>query len=342
LLAVSLASTHCFLSSHNVWSTLSKSLDIANCVLALVPTCVDIKAVILMSENPLPTVRLGSLCESDSKFHEIGPGNKFGFTWLGNQEGQKRLDPTPRQDPHNDHLSVNVTLAPDATDSSRTNDHAHEDSGAPDSDTSRSSSHLEASLPRLSRAFSMPLTSQIGHWQHPGRLPHNPEIRAFDEKHTSADQHFQELALELADSLQMAIQTLLQLSPPQLFDAAKEQFSACAVQIPTPSICALLTSMKNLNYISANMRALGYPPSKDTVGLDVDPRQDSLVQDEFDIGEVLQSVGDTLGGIAAEAEVDLVLHHGDVIKHMGVRGDECGVSYALSHVVDPLIITGLF
>ncbi|KAF8516635.1 hypothetical protein JB92DRAFT_2909811 [Gautieria morchelliformis] len=282
-----------------------------------------------MSDDTLPTVRLGSLCEGDSKFHEIGPADKFGFTWLGDQTSQKRLDLTPRQDSYQDHLSVHVTLASEETDSSRSNDHNHEDSGVPDpSDTSRSSSHLGASLPRLSRAFSMPSTSQIGHWQHPSRR--NTEIHAFDEKPTSADQHFQELALELADSVQMAIQTLLQLSPPQLFDAAKEQFSACALQIPTTSFCALLTSMKNLNYISANMH---------TVCLDVDPRQDSLVKDEFDIGEVLQSVGDTLGGIAAEAEVDLVLHHGDVIKHMGVRGDECGVSYALSHIIQQVLLT---
>ena len=303
-----------------------------------------------MSNDPVPTIRLGSVSEGNAAFHEIGvdfmpsPGNKFGFTWPGYPNGQKLPDSTPRHDPYNDALFVNVTSASEEDDPSRINDHNQEEIGASGaSETSRSSSHIGASLPRLSRAFSMPSTSQISHWQHPCRSPSNsdhPAPNPFDDRPT-AEQHFQELALELADSVQMAIQTLLQLSPPQLFDPAKEQFSACAVQIPTPSVCALLTSMKNLNYISANMRALGYPASEGFNGSGVDLRQESIAKDEFDIGEVLQSVGDSLGGIAAEAEVDLVLHHGDAIRHVGVKGDECGISYALSHVIDFLILETL-
>ena len=58
-----------------------------------------------------------------------------------------------------------------------------------------------------------------------------------------------------------------------------------------------------------------------------------MITDDFDIGELLQSVGDTLSGAAAQAGVDLVLYHGDVgMKHVSVKGDECGISYVLSHV----------
>jgi osomolarity two-component system response regulator SSK1 len=54
---------------------------------------------------------------------------------------------------------------------------------------------------------------------------------------------------------------------------------------------------------------------------------------DFDIGEILQSVGDALGGMAADVGVDIVLYHGDVgMKHIAVRGDEIGISYTLSHV----------
>ena len=293
-----------------------------------------------MSNNTHHNFRLSSHSEGDA-FHEVElnfplpASNKFGFTWPGNQDGRADTT-TPRYDPSHDCFSVNVTSVSDEPDSPRTND--QDEIGVPGpSDTSRSSSHIGVSLPRLSRAYSMPLTSQIFHLQHPSRSLHKVEIPAptpYDGNPAPCDQHFQELALELADSAQIAIQTLLQLSPPHLFDPAKEQFSACTVQIPTPSLSALLTSMKNLNYISANMRALGYPPGDDAVELDVNVIHDSMPKDEFDIGEVLQSVGDSLGGIAAEAEVDLVLHHGDGIKHMGVRGDECGISYALSHVIE--------
>ena len=59
----------------------------------------------------------------------------------------------------------------------------------------------------------------------------------------------------------------------------------------------------------------------------------STAQNDFDIGEMLQSVGDALSGVAAQAGVDLVLFHGDVgMKHIAVKGDESGLSYTLSHV----------
>jgi osomolarity two-component system response regulator SSK1 len=54
---------------------------------------------------------------------------------------------------------------------------------------------------------------------------------------------------------------------------------------------------------------------------------------DFDIGEILQSVGDALGGMASDVGVDLVLYHGDVgMKHIAVKGDETGICYMLSHV----------
>ena len=176
---------------------------------------------------------------------------------------------------------------------------------------------------RLFRAFSMPLPSQLGHLNSPHcslSSRHSPPIS------TPPASPSTELAQELADSVQMVIQTLLQISPPHLLDPAKEQFSACALQIPTTSLSALLTSMKNLNYMSKHMSSL-LSPFVET------PTYNVATQDEFDIGEMLQSVGDALSGIAAEAGVELVLFHGDVaMKHVIVRGDECGISYSLSHV----------
>ena len=132
----------------------------------------------------------------------------------------------------------------------------------------------------------------------------------------------------------MVIQTLLQLSPPQVLDPVKEQFSACSLSIPTPSISAMFTSMKNLNYMSANMSALS-TDTPDAVNSASTPSI-SNVQSDFDVGEMLQSVGDALGGVAAQAGVDLVLFHGDVgMKHISVKGDENGLSYTLSHVCIP-------
>jgi len=133
-----------------------------------------------------------------------------------------------------------------------------------------------------------------------------------------------ELATELADSVQMVIQTLLQISPPQLLDPAKEQLSGCALQVPTPSISALFTSMKMLNYMSKHMAS--FSPS----GSQSPPL---LVEDEFDVGELLQSVGDTLSGVAAEVGVDLVIFHADPsLKDLRIKTDECCLIYSLCYV----------
>jgi osomolarity two-component system response regulator SSK1 len=205
----------------------------------------------------------------------------------------------------------------------------------------------------------------------------------------------QTLSTELSDSLQSAIQTLLHLSPPHLLDNAKEQYSGCTVQMPTTSLSALLTAMKGLNYLSANVASLCEdlpsglpepisrsmpasrqssmhlgdpngrmaglpsvppppPPPKTIAGTHVaseltssmisnravpQPQMSGILDnvhkapEDFDIGELLQSTADLLGGQSAQAGVEIVLFHGDVgIKHTSVSGDGEGLGYALSHV----------
>lgn len=222
-------------------------------------------------------------------------------------------------------------------------------------------------LPRFSRASSSPLPAQLKHLRHPSRRnvaespSPSPVVVAMKKSLPPPPAHAQiaELALELADSIQTVIQTLIQVSPPHLLDPAKEQLSGCTLQIPTPSVSALLTTMKNLNYMSANLSSLSTPdktPGLDPVteedlhvvseikNLDMGPitgdgeeilvsNPTSLAFDDFDIGEALQSVGDVLSGISASAGVDLVLYHADVgMKHVNVRGDECGILYSISYV----------
>jgi len=137
------------------------------------------------------------------------------------------------------------------------------------------------------------------------------------------------LSVELADAFQMVIQTMLQISPPQVLESAKEQYSACSLSVPTPSMSAMFTAMKTLNYMSANLLRFY---SSESGSLDYS-EGDTKVQNVFDIGELLQGVGDTSSAIAAQAGVDLVLHYGEVdVRHVYVKGDECGIVYALLHV----------
>ena len=189
---------------------------------------------------------------------------------------------------------------------------------------------------RLSRAFSMPFPSQLGHLQNPCRTSSSTPLHPTSPEADEDISHFRELSLELADSVQMVVQTLLQISPPQVLDPAKEQFSACSVSFPTSAMSAMFTSMKSLNYMSANMSAFCTAAlTAQKFGKTLNPPFHTPCHDpnDFDIGELLQSVGDALSGAAAEAGVDIILYHGDVaLKHVVVRGDESGMTYALSHV----------
>ncbi|KAI6128406.1 hypothetical protein EDD16DRAFT_1548412 [Pisolithus croceorrhizus] len=153
--------------------------------------------------------------------------------------------------------------------------------------------------------------------------------------------HFQELSLELADSVQMVVQTLLQISPAQILDPAKEQYAACSLLVPTTCMSAMLTTMKSLNFVSANMSDLflNPDPSQETTQEPFAPSAPAAVSD-FDIAETLQGVGDVLSGCAAQAGVDLVLFHGDVgLRHVAVRGEEFALSTTLTHVIRQVIST---
>jgi osomolarity two-component system response regulator SSK1 len=332
-----------------------------------------------MSTAPrIPTVRLPTVIPDasdastpqDSVVLDLPPSGKFGFAWpadagpvpsLQSQADRNiSLSSSDAESPPSEHEHESEEKTGEKSLKTRrwstgAGKKGHGD-GLDESDFTTPTSRLNldknpldqaSPTPRLSRAFSVPLPSQIGYLKNPKR----PSLLVLPPSamQSSSDMtHFHELSLELADSVQMIIQTLLQLSPPQVFDPAKEQLSACALPIPIPSISAVFTVMKNLNYMFANMAAFSTPlssrqsdPSNQTTNVDSNnsaisdaalQAPQSFVRD-FDIGETLQSVGDALSGMAADVGVDLVLFHGDVgMKHIAVKGDEIGICYALSHV----------
>jgi osomolarity two-component system response regulator SSK1 len=230
------------------------------------------------------------------------------FTFLRRTDGQASSPATP-----SDH--------PDDVDASSAN-------GLDDEDRDSTPVSQPRIHPRFSRTFSMP---QLGRLQNPHRRQ-NSKMRpnGASEPATPGSYQFYELSLELADMVQMAIQTLLQLSPPQVLDPTREQFSACALSVPTPSMSAMFTAMRNLNYFSANMAAFCTDDPPDLDSMDPSPL---IAHTDFDLGELLQSVGDVMSGAAAAADVDLVLYHGDLsLKYAWVSGSESGITVALSHV----------
>lgn len=179
----------------------------------------------------------------------------------------------------------------------------------------------------------MPLPSRLNYLQHPHRVtPSSPltPLVAPPKLPSLENAHYNEISLELADSVQGIVQTLLQISPSQVLDPAKEQYSACSLSVPTTSIGSLFSAMKHLNYISANMSAFCSDRSFSDSANPMAPNEIAPI--DFDVGELLQTVGDALSGAAAHVGVDIVLYHADVgMKHIGVKGDECGIEYALSN-----------
>ncbi|KAL1681249.1 hypothetical protein EV122DRAFT_288022 [Schizophyllum commune] len=187
---------------------------------------------------------------------------------------------------------------------------------------------LNRGIPRISRSASMPLPSQLGQLAHPRRG--RPKAKADALRTMSAN--VDEVSMELADSVSMIVQTMLQVSPPQVLESAKESFSACTLSVPTASMSAIFTSLKYMNYFAGNMSTMCGDKGKSPVR-GADPA-------DFDIGEMLQDVGDALGGLAAYHGVDLVLFHGDVgLKHEYVKGDETGLAFAVTQLVRHVLHT---
>nr|QDK64583.1 SSK1p [Ganoderma lucidum] len=310
-----------------------------------------------MSGARLPSVRLPAIVagpagdEEETVVLELLPSSRFGIAWP--------VDPTPPLPVPTERLNP---LGVELSSSEGETDISEEELSAPTKRPSRTEESDDAEFvtptnhmhtdrdpmeqagepitaPRISRAFSMPLPSQLGPFQNPRRV--SSSVDAFPMAGPSEEPvHLQELSLELADSVQMVIQTLLRLSPPQVLDPTKEQFSACSLSIPTPSVSAMFTSMKNLNYMSANMSTFGAgtPLSSSSVPGRSKTASGTNTYIDFDVGEMLQSVGDALSGVAAQAGVDLVLFHDDLaMRHVAVKGDESGLSYALSHILRQII-----
>ncbi|KAH9850034.1 hypothetical protein C2E23DRAFT_887746 [Lenzites betulinus] len=311
-----------------------------------------------MSGTRLPTVRLPAIVAGqvvddegeESVVVELSSSNRFGIAWPAEP-------PPPMAAPAERPATVPLSSSEGETDMSEEDPQDQEKKPAKteesdDSEFVTPTNHLNSDqdpmdqagqtppVPRISRALSMPLPSQLGPFQHPRKMSRSSNV-PFTSGPREEPAHLEELSLELADSVQMVIQTLLQLSPPQLLDPAKEQFSACSLSIPTPSVSAMFTSMKNLNYMSANMSTFSLDPTvsaqKASLGWPK-PEGGSHTNVDFDVAEMLQSVGDALSGVAALAGVDLVLFHDDLgMRHVAVKGDESGLSYTLSHVIRQII-----
>ncbi|KIM67697.1 hypothetical protein SCLCIDRAFT_1209799 [Scleroderma citrinum Foug A] len=293
--------------------------------------------------------RPASLLDDGALLPELSSMNRFALTWAVES-------PLPFQTPLGHAIERSGTLSSSDGESdhserehSLSNErYSRDDGGDYDAPTDPHFKTQQPSLPsgdgnpdphKLPRTFSLPSPSQLEHLQNPRRqpAPFSPYSDVSSQSDDVSPVHG--LSLELADSVQMVVQTLLQISPAQILDPAKEQYAACSLLVPTTCMSAMLTTMKNLNFVSGNMSDLfakpepPLPPGNELLL----PSVPKTVSD-FDIGEMLQGVGDALSGCAAQVGVDLVLFHGDVgLRHVAVRGEEFALSTTLTHVIRQII-----
>lgn len=293
----------------------------------------------------MPAVRLQPLqpgtiesvegADEDAVIVELPPSTKFAFTWPSNlpmSPTLPNLDQPAFPAPEADTVNPTPDPSPPLTHKKTLSDETEDTPPAYGATLGRDTAENSLSLPKISRAFSTPTPAQLLQFRNPRRSLSDNEWNPKPLDPTPDFEEFHDLSLELADSVQAVVQTLLQCCPPQVLDTAKEQFSGCSISVPTTSMSAILTSMKHLNYVSAHMCTFGFPSS--TSRAEVMPRNlPAPIMSHFDIGEMLQAVGDSLSGLAAQAGIDLVLFHQDVgMKHVAVKGDECCLSYLLSYV----------
>ena len=167
--------------------------------------------------------------------------------------------------------------------------------------------------PPILRTLSTPLPSRVGTLLNPlTTRPAPSPVTSFSR--------------EIADAVQCAVQTLLHLSPPHLLDDVKEQYSGCGVQIPTTSMSALFSSLRNLNYLCAHSEAL------------VAGQSINQTLRDFDLGEMIQGVADLHSGQAARQGVDLVLSNIESsIKLVSGYGDAEGLEFLVGHVSMPFM-----
>jgi osomolarity two-component system response regulator SSK1 len=141
---------------------------------------------------------------------------------------------------------------------------------------------------------------------------------------------------EIQDVALMVITTLEQFSPTAILFNTHELLSACSLAIPTASVFAINTTIRQVCHVSSHLHLLSrlvwqaWPRTNSNL---IDNTLPELVTNEFDIGELLQNIGDAMAGVAAKLDVEFVIYHCENnLHHTMVIGDEGAIRHALINV----------
>jgi osomolarity two-component system response regulator SSK1 len=139
---------------------------------------------------------------------------------------------------------------------------------------------------------------------------------------------------EIQDVALMVITTLEQFSPASILSNNHELLSACSLAVPIASISAINTTIRQVCHVSSHLQLLSKLTVQAWTGASINILQlPDLCLNEFDIGELLQNVGDALAGVASKLNVKFVIYHCDnTLHHTLVLGDEGAIRHALLNV----------
>ncbi|KAF8982809.1 ssk1 response regulator receiver, partial [Entomortierella lignicola] len=147
---------------------------------------------------------------------------------------------------------------------------------------------------------------------------------------------------EVQDAATLAIETLRQMTPTNLFppSIAREQLTPCTLPIPTTSILGLFTTMRHLQYISRNMQRLSRVMFTEYVQGIVEKTSPHYHRGEnkFDVGEFVQSLGDLVSADASLKGIEFVIYHSQYdLNHVSIKGSEESWRHALINLIKSII-----
>ncbi|GAN01946.1 hypothetical protein MAM1_0014d01383 [Mucor ambiguus] len=169
-------------------------------------------------------------------------------------------------------------------------------------------------------------------------------LQACLDQHTLAFSHHRlaflnTVSQEIQDVALMVITTLEQFSPASILSNTHELLSACSLAVPIASISAINTTIRQVCHVSSHLELLSKltvqawastTTSTVTAGRTAPLQLPELNKAEFDIGDLLQNIGDALAGVASKLDVNFVIYHCDNnLHHTLVIGDEGAIRHAL-------------
>ncbi|KAL7330257.1 Two-component response regulator SSK1p [Mucor circinelloides] len=164
--------------------------------------------------------------------------------------------------------------------------------------------------------------------------------RALDDYNDKRTLFMSTVSQEIRDAALMVIATLEQFSPSSILSNTHELLSACSIAVPIASISAINTTIKQACHISSHLNLVARM-LRDSESLDDIPEQErvkSNVSQDFDVGELLQNVGDALAGMSAKLGVHFVVFHTDNgLYYPNVIGDEDAIKHALINLLRNLL-----